>query len=379
MAMYEFEDLRIKYENFNFPIVVIEVNGKNIYDKSKALVINDIDIDLSSGFEASVASFHIYNCFDMKESKYLFDDVKDFIAIGSTVKISTGYSNAAQSVFCGVITKVNFLFDRGGIPYIRVTAMDVKGIMMASCYAQQLKALNYGDAVKEIFERTAYSKQMDKLIKTISVTDTPDKGKYNEQEVNDFSIEMVNESDYEFVVKAAKKFNYEFFSHFDEVIFRPARSNTDIILQLKPSTGLFEFDIEYDVTGLVEQIEVRGMDTGKGKIIASKEKFTNKISEGNKAKNLITKSRKVFIDPTVKSQSDSDIRAKALMENMSYRFGTLSCTTIGLPEIMPGFFIELTELGTAASNKFYVSEVRHVINDIDGYSTYVKGQAASLA
>lgn len=378
MAKHQFSELQERYENFKYPIVVINVNNKNIAGKDSGLVVNDIDIDLSSGYEASIASFHIYNSFNVRESKYLFDIIKDFIAIGSNVSISAGYSNAATNIFCGVITKVNFLFERDGIPYVRVTAMDVKGIMMASCYAQQLKAMDYGSAVKEIFERAAYSKLTDKTIKKITVIDTPDKGKYDEQKQNDFSIEMVNESDYEFIVKAAKKFNYEFFTHYDEVIFRPARSNTDVIMDITPATGLLEFDVEYDVTGLVEEIEVRGMDTGKGKVISSKTKFSNKISEGNKAKNLISNSRKVFIDPTVKSQSDADTRAKALMQTMSFRYGTLSCAVIGIPEIVPGFYMGLSELGTAVSNNFYISETRHVINQEDGYITYIRGQASGL-
>ena len=92
MAKHQFSELQERYENFKYPIVVINVNNKNIAGKDSGLVVNDIDIDLSSGYEASIASFHIYNSFNVRESKYLFDSIKDFIAIGSNVSISAGYS-----------------------------------------------------------------------------------------------------------------------------------------------------------------------------------------------------------------------------------------------------------------------------------------------
>ena len=95
--------------------------------------------------------------------------------------------------------------------------MDVKGVMMAGSYSTQLRAKNYSDAVKEILEKTAYEKlgmQGMQVIKEIKIDNTPDKQRAllnPTQGTSDKTIEMVAESDYEFVVKAAKKHNFEFF------------------------------------------------------------------------------------------------------------------------------------------------------------------------
>lgn len=391
MATYEYKNLAEQYEDFSYPIAVIEVNGLDIAKNDKQFIVNQIEVELTSGFEASIASFNIYNAFDSVNSQFMYKEVKQYIMLGSKLSIALGYANVARKLFIGVITKVNFVFDQDSNPYIHVTAMDVKGIMMAGSYAQQLKAKSYGEAVKEVLEKTAYSKMVDtEIISAINVTDTPDM----QQKVpgagglsaaapddgldsSDYTIEMVNESDYEFVVRAAKRFNYEFFTQCGTVIFRRAKDDNEVVMEFSPGKGLYDFDIEYDITGIVNEIEVRGMDTGKGKMISSKQKFGSKVSNGNRAKALLAGSRKVYIDPTVRSTDEAKYRARSLMEDMMYRVGSLNCTVQGMPEIVAGKQIAIKDLGGAASNYFYVTEARHVLSP-DGYHTYIKGKASSV-
>ena len=54
---------------------------------------------------------------------------------------------------------------------------------------------------------------------------------------------MVAESDYEFVVKAAKKHNFEFFTECGQVYFRKAKSDTSILMEIGPATGMHSFDV----------------------------------------------------------------------------------------------------------------------------------------
>lgn len=388
MANYDFSELETKYEAFRYPVAVIKVNDKEIDSKDKTFVLSDIIIDLTSGYEASTAEFSIYGIYDLDEACFYFEDVKKFIFLGSKVDIYLGYSGSATAVFTGVITRVNFLFEKEDVPCIRVTAMDVKGIMMAGNYSRQLTAQNYADAVTEILNKTAYEKlQGSEIIKAIQVDDTPDKqrnasagggaGGTGQEQVTDKSIEMVAESDYEFVVKAAKKNNFEFFTRCGNVYFRKAKSEDTVMMQIGPNTGMTYFDVSYDVTGLVEKVIVRGMDVAKAQVISSEKKFSNKISQGNKAKPLLSGSQKVYIDATVSSKEEAEDRAASLMETMSYRYGKLACGMIGIPELQPGSFVELSGLGEGADNKFYINRVRHILSREGFYETRLEGQAAS--
>lgn len=388
MANYDFSELEKQYESFDQPMAVIKVNNKEIGTKKRRFILSDVIVDLTSGYEASTAEFSIFDVYDMGKACFLFEDVKKFIFLGSKVDIYLGYSGSVTAVFTGVITGVNFLFEKEDIPGIRVTAMDVKGIMMSGSYSRQLTAQNYADAVTEILNKTAYEKlKGSEIIKSVQVDDTPDKqrnasagggaGGAGQEQVTDKSIEMVAESDYEFVVKVAKRNNFEFFTRCGNVYFRKAKSEDAVIIQIGPNTGMTYFDVSYDLTGLVEKIIVRGMDVAKAKVISSEKKFSNKISQGNKAKPLLSGSQKVYIDSTVSSKEEAEDRADSLMETMSYRYGKLACGIVGLPELQPGYFVELSGLGEGADNKFYINRVRHVLSREGTYETRLEGQAAS--
>ena len=382
MAAFEYTNLKKEYDNFSYPLMLLTVNGKDISKNKAGFKVSDIEVEMTSGFEASIATFWIYDCYDKTKSEFKFDDLKSYIFLGSCVIINLGYGTRVREVFRGFISRVNYIFREGDIPGVEVTVMDVKGAMMAGSSVKQLKANSFSEAVKEIFQNLAYTKlQASQIITKLDISDTPDKlkaGGVGQDTASDKTIEMVSESDYEFVVKAAKKFNFEFFSVGGTVYFRKAKNNKEILMELGPGDGLRSFDVGYDLTGLVEKIEVRSIDVGKGKAITSSKKLQNKVSQGNKAKPLLKQTEKVYIDPTVTSQVEAGYRAEYLMEDISYRLGTLEAEFIGLPELVPGRFMKLKGLGTGASNTFYLTTVRHIMDSDRGYITKVTGKAASM-
>ena len=87
-----------------------------------------------------MATFWIYNCYNRVTCEFAFDDLKKYICMGSSVIISMGYGVRVREIFRGFISRVNFVFRQEEIPGVEITAMDVKGIMMAGNYSRQLKA-----------------------------------------------------------------------------------------------------------------------------------------------------------------------------------------------------------------------------------------------
>ena len=381
--MIDYDSLRDKYDSFKLPRVVIKVNGKNISDDKSGFSLNDIIIEMTCGFEASVAEFKIFNTYDVYSHAFRFEEVKKYIFLGSSVDIAVGYSTSVTPVFKGFISQVNFIYRMGEIPGVEVHCMDIKGIMMANEYAKQISADCYSDAVKQLMDQSFYQKLMgdDKVFKSLSIQDTPDKkagGGGGGNETTDQTIEMVNESDYEFVVRAAKRFNYEFFQFYDTLMFRKAKADTQDQMKMSPETGMMAFEIGYDITGLSGKVEVRNVDPAKGKMVKAAKKLQSKMSMGSKAKPLIQKQSKIYIDPTAATQQDAEYRADYLLEQMSYRFGTLEADLIGLPEIMPGKFVSVDGLGKGASNRFYITQVKHSMEQEGFFQTHVSGKAATL-
>ena len=149
-------------------------------------------------------------------------------------------------------------------------------------------------------------------------------------------------------------------------------------MTIGPATGMHCFDVSYDLTGLVEKVIVRGMDVSKAKVITSQQKVSNKISSGNKAKPLLKDSQKVYIDSTISSKEEAEDRVASLVESMSYRYGTLECELLGIPELQPGHFIELDSLGDNLKNKFYIQRIRHILSKDGAYDTKITAISASI-
>ena len=381
MATHTYKDLKQKYDDFHHPLIVLKINGKDFAKNKAGMVVTDIEIELTSGFEASIASFSLYNTFDMENSIYRIEDAKPYILLGSSVEIALGYEKDAAPVFNGYISRVNFVYEQGDAPGIRITAMDVKGAMMANKYSRQLTSTSYGEAVKEILQKGPYAGMSNaEIIKGLVITDTPDKPLTPTvpPKASDRTIEMTAESDYEFVVKAAKKYNYEFFTECGYVYFRPAKANAEVVMEMGPGEGLRFFDIEYDITGLVETVKARSTDVSKARLIEAKQKMNNKISIGNKAKKFIKKSEKIYLDATITSKEEAEHRVKSLVEEISFRFGSLECTCIGLPELLPGKFFELRAMGSPPENQFYIQRVVHRMDQDSGFTTKLYGKAASI-
>ena len=439
-----YKQLQDKYRDFAHPQAQVTL-GDSVFSNSNGdMIISDIHVELTSGFEASLARFRIYNVYDPVSGNFRFSEIKKQIAMGTTLMLE--------------------------LPYIEVTGMDVKGIMMAGRYVNQLTADNYADAVREILKRTGYEQlKSGGGIVSIEVTDTPDvdetllaalqaqetaqtaaeqaqraadtameaaqasgsasalaaaqalqekanqalsavdaakkafqaaKEVYNTAQTaaeeimralaeaskaglpsspvsvpmgptSDYTVEMNAESDYEFMVKAAKKFNFEFFVDRGTVYFRKAKSNNQVLMELSSNAGMLGFNIEYSITGIVGSIEARSMNPGEGKIVSSSSTFTNTISTGSAAKGLVNKGKMVLIDPTIANETQAAARVASLMERMSYRLGTLEADCVGIPDLVPGRFIKVSGLGAPADNYFYVTSVEHDFRDDSGYHTHI--------
>lgn len=389
-----FED----YKGFLHPVVEVIVNEKSLTTLSgkTAVGVSNLRIDLTAGFEASQAIFNVYNVYNYAEGSFDFSIIKQFVLLGAPVMIYAGYEKSVSEIFSGVVVKTNFVIEEGDVAHLEVTCMDVKSVMMANRYSRSFTSLVYSEAITELFNQSIYKSLMDaKVIDKINVQQTPDKmavssipeiavenemmldeetKKRKKKLKTDRTIEMVGESDYEFVVKVARKFNYDFFVLGGEVIFRKAKSDQSVLIDIPSRARIRRLSVEYDMTGLVEKVEVRGLNVGQNKVVNKTLKNSYKLSQGSKAKQLISGSKFVYVDPTVSTADDASNRANYLFEEMTHRYGTLDLEMVGIPEIVPGRYISISGVGTAVSNEFYVQSVSHIFSADGRYSTRIIGK-----
>lgn len=377
-----FDELKSTYDSFKFPrvqIIALGANEVNVNDKIPEAVITDVDIDLSAGFESSIATFNIYNIYNKEKEEYVVDELFKAIEIGVTIKILLGYGSFIRPVFVGVINRISFAFEYPELPYIKVSAMDIKCVMMANNYSKQMTKDNWTDAVKEIFEKPVYVDLKNAgAITKLCIEQTADKKKAakggGDKKNPPPKIEMVAESDYEFVVKAAKKNNFEFFILNGDVIFRPAKIDKAVLMTLAPYNLLRDYEIEYDAAGQLASVEVRATDHEKAELITSKKDV--KFNRGKKEGNLTKANTKVVLDSTVHSKEEADQRVESLIEESAFNYGKLSCEIVGIPDFVPGRFIAIAGLGTIADNFFYLTGVRHWLTKKGEYRVFLRGIAA---
>ncbi|MCR5594702.1 MAG: hypothetical protein K6G12_02535 [Lachnospiraceae bacterium] len=383
MAEYDLTKLYDKYEGFHYPYARVYLGGQDPEQDGKlGARIYDYSVEITSDFKASIASFSIGGMFNDTAGLFNMSKLKKYIYLGNDVKIFMGHASSIMEVFRGYIARVDFSYnpDTSAEGVIRITAMDVKGIMMSNNSHKRLSANYYSDAVSEIFNGAVYQNLINRQIITdLSVSDTPDKPPGGAgPEPPDNRIELVAESDYDFVVKAAKKFNYEFFTVGGNIAFRKAKSNTQELIEIIPSTVIKSFDIGYDITGVVGSVKVRTLDIGKANKIEVQKKNSAKFSLGSKAKPMIANQVYVYTDSSIETQADADLRASYLLESMSYRLGSLNMKIDGIPEIVPGRFVVLKDFGDGVSNKYYVTDVIHEFYENGEYTTTIVGKAATL-
>ncbi len=524
-AEFEYETLQKEYGNFVGPRANAVINGNSIRDSK--LFLANVVIENTCNYEASIASFCLYETYDIENRKFKTDDFQKMVQLGATVELSVGYEAKETMVFVGYIAKVAFHVDTETPACVEITALDIKAMMMAGKRSKQLEEEYYSDAIKTLLSDARYAgilsdyapdlestiedspdkKQgalgaaaaaleqaqqaaiqqagaalADKVTDTITnglgealdtaaeaaaekaqyaaktaagtaagvamasvpgaagimatvqtamdtidtvtntvstVMDTIKQAKETEAQIKatikqaldakkaaeeaveaalaltappgkptpkpgvikparEKTIEMVDESDYEFVIKVARRYNYEFFVVAGKPYFRPAKSIKPLLITLNSDNGIKSLDIEYDLTTQVGKVEVRATNPTKGALISSSQKIGTKLSMGSKTKKIVSGAKFVYVDSTLFSQEDAEDRAKAVADEISYRFGTLEMEIVGLPEMMPGRFINVTSFGEGVSNNFYVTSVKHIFDTENGYITRVTAKAPAV-
>ena len=180
MADFDFESLKKKYEYFREPRAKLYVNDKELTgDTSLGLI--DLDVEITSGYEASIATVLVAGSFNPSIRSFDVSKRKQYFFLGSTVRILMGYGTSVREVFRGFIARVHFIIPdtmSEDIPCIELTCMDVKGLMMANRHSKRLKAQYYSDAVKEVLDDNAAVSQRDsngKSFVELNISNTPGK------------------------------------------------------------------------------------------------------------------------------------------------------------------------------------------------------------
>lgn len=339
--------LESQYGNFIIPALKIKVNGSDVI-KTMGLVIEEIRVTLSVKL-AGMAVFKIAGLY--QEKNHSFDsDVKEKFKLGTVAEVELGYLSSTKNVFKGYVAMLGAEF--GESPLLVVTLMDARRLMMTSGKKQVLHDVkNYSDAVREVLE--AYSKLCSPVIEATS----DGLEKPLSQTTNDF----------DFITKElihACKTDREFFIVGDQAYFRAAQSVKAPMLNVEYGRELQSLNVDFSYLDL--QVNVIGYNPKEQTSVKASEKASGCLSQTK----LIGQTPVLtMVDADADSVEKAKVRAAALARSQEESTCVGKGSTFGLPELIPGRYLQVEALDAMLNRKYYITEVTHVLNS-ESFMTY---------
>ncbi len=360
----DISSLKRKYRNFTTPSYRIMLDGKDMKEKFGAGV-GALDVELTAGYEASGASFTVVEQYDPKNSNFSTKGPFKQLQLGTKVEIELGYITTIP-VFTGLITEISYNFDGDSPPEINVTCMDAKCLLMKIQRLEIRKEKKISQVVTALLGEQPISGYLKG--KEINLT-TPEVA----------AIQLNMESDYNFIIKQAQYFGCEFFIIAGKAYFRSKATMTSPIFTMKSGEGgVLTANLSLRGSGLVETLEVVGINPENDQAISSKAKLSGKFSTGSTAKKMLSKTQRTYFDSNVTSAEDAKKRVEVLTESIARDFGVLQLSCVGNPEIVPGRFIKLEGLMDLAKKSFYITKVSHSYTEESGFITSLEGGLKTL-
>lgn len=350
-SKYDYMKLSKNYDEFSAPAFKILVEGKDIVQK-EYMAIERIKVETSVE-EADMFSFNIVNGFDLEKFSFAWDE--DYFKPGSKVEIKLGYIDKLKTVIEGVITSVEFNIESGSAPTIRVYGMDTSFLMMKGKKTRIWSKKKHSEIVEAISKNynlkattTATSLQFETVIQN-------------------------GQSDYEFIQRLSSLNGYEFFVTGGNLYFRDPAAEKSPIISLKVGENIISFKYSVDIADQISSVNVKGYNIKK-EVIDVKSNSITKIGSGSyDGPTLIgklnsTETIREIYEPIIDKNEAENI-AKAVLNQSSRNFVKGQASTVGIPELRAGRYINVKGMWGTTEKMFYILSCSHEFDD-GGFTSF---------
>ena len=185
------------------------------------------------------------------------------------------------------------------------------------------------------------------------------------EEVHEYVFQE-NQTNMEFLRQRAARIGFELFVEDGKINFRKPETKNDI--ELKWGQEINSFSSRVTSAEQVSEVEVRSWDYTKKELVTETAKSEKVITDtGNKKGsdccnnfNLNEPPKMIVVDKPVSSPKQAEVMAQALCDELGGEFVYADAKAEGNPEIRPGKIVNLTNMGTRFSGKYYITETRHI-------------------
>lgn len=339
---YQYDALEKKYDYFRMPSASIYIadETENIIEKKK-IAMESIYVSLSDD-EPSSVSLEIGNAFE-ESSWNIKEDVKNSFAPGTVLRVALGYGDCLTTIFHGYVEEFRVHYQT--VPRVSVTAMDCRKRLMQ--YRNSM--CTYSDKKASDIFRELLSVHKD-LYGSLHITDTKE------------SIEIMQDTDNlsfikkELCPRAGRRF---YIAGGDVYFVEPESGNTGF-LKLKWGKHLISF--EHGKKYCKQEIQVCSNQDNKEESTVKQEVSTDSQTDSLET-TLPVKSYEL---QTNAGEREMNAYLEQKTEEEKRRLRTGSGSVIGLPELVPGRYLEIDDVDESMKGIYYISSVSHSFS-IDGF------------
>jgi uncharacterized protein len=277
---------------------------------------------------------------------------------GSSITIEMGYVDDLQPMFDGEITSISPTFPESGTPTVQVG-----GYTRLHWLHMGPRTRTFQDVTdKEIAVRIANEHGL-----TPDAEDTRTKHPYAIQ---------FNQTDLAFLVERARGIRFDVQVRDRTLVFHKAASDERKVYTLEWGRTLKSFNPTMNTVGQVSSVVVRGYDPKTKKEIkgeagtGAEDTMMGGTKSGAEvaARAFNRRAEEVRVETPIASQEEADQLARAIYNDRALEFVTGSGSSVGLPDLRAGRWIELEGLGPRFSLSYYITQSTHTLNR-SGYQT----------
>jgi len=352
---YSFKTLETKYGGFLGPEFTVTVGSDKI--ESKKMQISSLTVDIDTGQSAGGCQFTAESYFDYSKGTWAKDLIES-IEVGAKIKIEAGYVKKKE-IFFGFVDDFTIEYSQNATRRLTVNGIDAKGFLMNAKDNKYMSEESTKDVIKEILN-DCVSQGYAQSVTIGSIVD--------------YEAQLIQEDidDYKFLCFLAEMFNKQFFVINGEIIFDDLMSNTKLLTTLTLGVNLMSFTKSLTLRKQVGKIIVYGVDPITLQPIEGEVSSTSIGSSGKQAsaqakgfKEVVEKEFNLFVSTPEECKNLAQARFDARAFN--YMSGRGRC--IGIPEMIPGRYIELEGLDKRSDDTYFITKVTHEFSSDQGYHT----------
>lgn len=360
MAKYTLDNLHGKYQGFRAPSVKVSLGKRTL--EAIGLKVRHVECETGVGMEASVCRIELDEVYDYKNSKFICEN--DLIR-GMPAQVELGYITTIP-VFYGFLYEVEYSFGMQNEPTVTLVCMDVKAAMMGCGTLDFYGGMSFKQVIQGFFSGNR-ARGYTTLCESPSI-ELPELN----QPIPYLPEQM---DDYKFLEFTVARFGLECFVRAGELLIRKEPESPEQLLKISPFDGIDQLQIKLRSAGYLKSVSVEGgsdQERDKDqKQIHGNATSTYSISNGNAdARRLLGNRQLQLFAASVRDNSAAAQLAQGKLRRYSQLCSTLHLELFGLPELEPGYALELTKASPNLNGDWYIVSVTHKIDEA-GFHTAV--------